>query len=127
MEMKLSGNPLGIALDASSEVPIYGARMRLGMVGLVIPLFFYIFIIQLWLRIVRFMKIHAQRIVDFPIEFSLLLTITYFIIAKFIVDGYALFGEFYSPYDLPVLCLFLGMFLGLHKRLEMLQVFDETQ
>jgi hypothetical protein len=121
VEMKRRGSELGIALDASSEVPIYGALMRLGMIGLLVPFLFYVFIIQVITKCFAFTKKNYQYLYQYPVEIIIIIAILYYFIAKFTIESFALFGEFYSPYDLTLLVVLLGMLLGAIKRIQLLK------
>lgn len=118
VDMKRRGIELGVALDASSEVPIYGAFMRLGLIGLVVPFFFYIFVLRTFIKSFNFTQKGFNYMYQYPIELVIIVTILYYLIAKFTIEVFALFGEFYSPYDLPLLSVLLGVLLGAIKRIQ---------
>ena len=119
MDMKEAGDKLGFALDASSEVPIYGALMRLGIIGLVIPFFLYIYLYKVWIRIFRFLRTNFQLLKLFPVELVILITLLYLLLTKVTIDAYMLFGDFYSPYSLTIFVVILGMVLAMMQRFRM--------
>jgi hypothetical protein len=123
---EVSEDPMSLALDASSEVPIYGAIMRLGLAGLILPAVFFVFMVIILIRIVRFMKTNSMKVRAFPVEFSMLFTLIYFFISMFTIDVYGLFGTFYLPQGFIYICLLLGMLLGLYKRMIVLTSLEKV-
>jgi hypothetical protein len=118
LDMKNAGNSLGFALDASSEVPVYGAMMRLGLIGLIIPSLFYIFLLNHILKAWRFIRNYYTQIRKYPRELLILLTILYFFIAQFTVDLFSLFGDFYHPPGMAMLGIMLALLWGMLARLK---------
>jgi hypothetical protein len=118
-EMKKAGDPLGHALDASSEVPIYGALMRLGIVGLIMPFIIYVFLVRLFMKSTQTIKRHFWSINNNPFGIVLFLTALYFLVAHFTIDAYNLFGEFYSPHRFVAFLLILGVFIGISQKIKL--------
>lgn len=117
VEMKKAGNDMGYALDASSEVPVYGALMRLGIFGLLLPFFLYLFIYNIWMKIYRTLRRNFKLYSSCNIEILLLVTLLYLLLTKVTVDIYSLFGDFYSPYGITNFIVILAIGLGTYQRL----------
>jgi hypothetical protein len=116
MVMKSAGDKLGLALDAASEVPVYGALMTLGIIGLLIPLFLYWHLFKIWRKVYQILRDNFPGFINYPVELLIITTLSYFLLAKVTVDVYGLFGEFYSPYSFTGFVVILGMWLGIFQR-----------
>lgn len=119
VQMKLSGNELGLALDASSEVPIYGALMRLGVIGLIIPTIFYFYLIFLMVRISKFIRSNFSQIISHYIEIFILITLLFILIIKFTIEFYNLFGEFYLPEAFCYNLVLLAITVAIYQKLKL--------
>lgn len=117
VDMKKSNSPLARALDASAEVPIYGAIMRLGLIGLILPVSLFIFIFKIGLKIVRFLKKYFDKLVNYPLELCILITIIYYFLERFTVSFYDAFQSFIAPSAMAELCILLGLLQGIFKRI----------
>ncbi|MEX1189810.1 MAG: hypothetical protein WED33_11175 [Bacteroidia bacterium] len=115
--MKESGSILGLALDASSEVQIYGSTMRLGFIGLILPIFIHVSIIIMALKAGRFFKQHFALIKNHIFELLLALTILYYFITLFTTELFSLFVEFYHPPKFANYSALLALFLAIYSRL----------
>jgi hypothetical protein len=120
VEMKSEGDILGLALDASSEVPIYGALMRLGILGLIVPFLLYLYLYKIWINIFRTIRANFQKLINYPVELLIIIALLYFLLSKVTIDAFGLFGEFYSPDGLTGFVIMLGMWLGIFQRLKIL-------
>jgi len=117
LDMKNSGITLGLALDASNEVPIYGAIMRLGFVGLIIPTFIHIGILMVGVNYLTMLKRNYNLIKNNPMEILIGLTLVYYFFSLFTSDLFSLFLEYYH---FPAFALFtsiIAIFMGLGARL----------
>jgi hypothetical protein len=117
LDMKESGNILGLALDASSEVPIFGSTMRLGFVGLILPTFIHLSIIVLCIKIINLIKKSLPIYKSNIFELLLALTIIYYFITLFSTDLFSLFLEYYHPPKFALFTSMLAMLLAIYARL----------
>jgi hypothetical protein len=117
VNMQSAGNEMGFVLDASGEVPIYGALLRLGVIGLIIPLFLYFLLIKLWFRVMKFLKSNIGNLLNYPVEIAITTYVLYYFLAKVIISPYSLFVEFYDPTAFNDFLLTLGLLLGVITRL----------
>lgn len=118
VEMKKSGILLGLALDASSEVPIFGAIMRLGLVGLLLPLVINIAVIILSINCLLFAKKNIGYLRVNYMELLLYLNIIYNNISMFTIDIYALFLEYYSPVPFAFFSASIALLIAIRTRLQ---------
>jgi len=117
LDMKESGNILGLALDASSEVPIFGSTMRLGFVGLILPVYIHLRVIGLSMKSVRFIKTNFKVFKTNIFELLLALTIIYYFITLFTTDLFSLFLEYYHPPKFALFTSMLAILLAIYSRL----------
>lgn len=116
LEMKASGSTLALALDASSEVQIFGSTMRLGFVGLIIPALIHFAVIFLILRSLKVLKSGYGIIKSHPFELLLALTIIYFLITLFTTELFSLFVEFYHPVKFATYTVMLALLQAILAR-----------
>ncbi len=119
VNMKLADNSMGLALDAAAEVPVYGALMTLGIVGLLVPFLFYWYLFILWRKFYRTLQINYNKFINYPLELLIIITLLYYLLAKVTIDAYGLFGEFCSPYGFTNFTIMLGMLLGIFQRFKL--------
>lgn len=117
LDMKKSGNILGLALDASSEVAIFGSTMRLGFVGLILPAFIHFSIIGLSIRLARLVKTNFNVFKTNVFELLLVLTIIYYFLTLFSTDLFSLFLEYYHPPKFALFISMLAILLAIYSRL----------
>ncbi len=115
--LKKYQDPLALSLDASAEVPIYGAFMRLGILGVIIASGVYLLLLMNLFYFLKSIKkysksLNRENIID--IIFTLLCI--YYVISHFTIKFYALFGVFYMPHELPMFCALIGLFYSLRKK-----------
>ena len=118
INMKRSGSKLALALDASAEVPIYGAIMRLGIIGLILPTMLYFLIFKITRNGLLFVKRNFKHIDEYPIEMFLLIFIIVTIIIKFTINIYNSYVEFYSPSMFSYWLFVYGMLMGIVERIK---------
>lgn len=118
VEMKKSGILLGLALDASSEVPIYGAFMRMGFIGLILPSIIHISLLLLSIKSIKSIKGYIPYFNERPMEFLLYLNFIYMFISLFTIDLFALFLEYYSPLPYTFFSAAIALLLAIRTRLE---------
>jgi len=107
-----------MALDASAEVPIYGAFMRLGLLGVFIASMIYYLVIRKMLSTIYFIKkyhvfFHENNVISFLV---LLLVLT-LLVNKFTFNFYTLFYEFYEPNIFVLFIVITSMFYGLDNKM----------
>jgi hypothetical protein len=116
VEMKHASDTLGLALDAASEVPVYGALMTLGCVGLIIPVLLFWYLFKLWGKAFRTLRNYYNKINKYPVELIISITMLFFLLSKVTIDLYGLFGEFYSPYSFTDFAITIGIWQGTYQR-----------
>lgn len=117
MEMQKAGSRIALAIDAGGEVPIYGAVMTLGIIGLLVPFLLYWTIFIFWKQAYNHLRLYYTKLTSYPEELLLFITMMIFLLLKVTVEGYGLFGEFYNPYGFTNFTLLLGMSLGLFQKI----------
>jgi len=118
VEMKKSGILLGLALDASSEVPIFGAVMRLGVIGLVLPVVIHLAVLILSINCIFYARKNIRFLKENYIELLLYLNIVYNFISLFTLDFYALFLEYYSPVPFSFFSASIALIIAIRTRLQ---------
>ncbi|MFN5372381.1 MAG: hypothetical protein ACK5B6_13045 [Bacteroidia bacterium] len=118
LDMKNSGITLGLALDASNEVPIYGAVMRLGAVGLLVPALIHGGILMSAFNYLFKLKRYYSLLKSNSIEILIGLTLLYYFFSLFTSDLFSLFLEYYHFPAFALFTALIGMFLGLRARLQ---------
>lgn len=116
LEMKESGNILGLALDASSEVPVFGSSMRLGISGLILPSIIHVSIIILCFKILLAFKRGFSVIKNYIFELLLAITSVYYFITLFTTDFFSLFLEYYHPPKFALFTSMLAILLAIYAR-----------
>ena len=117
VRLKGFGDTLAIAMDASAEVPIYGAFLRLGIVGVIFASGIYILLLKNVIRLVKSLKIYRPKLDDFNnYELQMTFLSLYLVFSIFTIRFYALFGDFYSPSTIPLFGVVLGLFYSLKKK-----------
>ncbi len=115
--LKKYQDPLALSLDASAEVPIYGAFMRLGVVGVLIASGIYFILLKNLFKFSKIIKSHVYIFNSFnTIEIIFIFLVIYYLISHFTINAYALFGVFYSPHGIPLFAVFLGLFYSLKNK-----------
>jgi hypothetical protein len=99
-------------------VPVYGAIMTLGVLGLIVPLMLYWYLYLLWKKSYQFLRKYYTQLIRFPADLLLIVTILYLLICKVTVEAYGLFVDFYVPTAITSFTILLGMWLGLTERLK---------
>ncbi len=120
VNMQSADKVMGFVLDASGEVPIYGAILRLGIIGLIVPLFFYFLLGKLWFEIMKYLKSNINNLIDYPTEIMLTTYLLFYFLSRVVISPYSLFSEFYDPYAFVEFLLMLGLLLGLYSRIKIL-------
>lgn len=119
VELKKYGDTFAMAIDASAEVPIYGAFFRLGIVGVLLASGVYILLLK---DLFKFLKGIKKRTVLLNrlnnVELILIFLSIYHLLSIFTIRVYALFGVFYSPGQFVVFAVMLGLFYSLKKKWE---------
>jgi hypothetical protein len=118
LDMKNSGITLGLALDASNEVPIYGAVMRLGALGLIVPALVHVGILMSAFNYLFKLKRYYRLLKSNSIEILIGLTLFYYFFSLFTSDLFSLFLEYYHFPAFALFTALIGMFLGLRARLQ---------
>lgn len=118
LDMKNSGITLGLALDASNEVPIYGAVMRLGAVGLILPALIHGGILMTAINYLFKLKSNYNLLKSNSVEILIGLTLLYYFCSLFTSDFFSLFLEYYHFPAFALFTALIGMFLGLRARLQ---------
>ncbi len=118
LDLKNSGITLGLALDASNEVPIYGAIMRLGAVGLIVPAIIHAGILVAGVNYIFALKRNFWLLQSKPMEILIGLTLLYYFFSLFTSDLYSLFVEYYHSPAFALFTAMIGIFLGLRARLQ---------
>jgi len=122
LDMKESGNILGLALDASSEVPVFGSTMRLGFVGLILPALIHISIISLCIRIAVSIKKNYTFFKTNVFELLLAITCIYYFATLFTTDLFSMFLEYYHPPKFALFTVMLAVLLSIYARLNFRQI-----
>lgn len=119
VELKKYGDTFAMAMDASAEVPIYGAFFRLGIVGVLLASGVYILLLK---DLFKFLKGIKKRSVLLNrlsnVESILIFLSIYHLLSIFTIRVYGLFGDFYNPSTIPVFAVMLGLFYSLKKKWE---------
>ncbi|MBK7380881.1 MAG: hypothetical protein IPJ03_18145 [Ignavibacteriales bacterium] len=117
VRLKSYGDTFAMAMDASAEVPIYGAFFRLGIMGVVLTSGIYILLLKNVFTFTKSLKLFRDRLIHFSdIELILTLLSLYLIFSLFTIRFYTLFGDFYSPSTIPVFAVVVGLFYSLKKK-----------
>ncbi len=117
VRLKSYGDTFAMAMDASAEVPIYGAFFRLGIVGVIFSSGIYILLLKNAFTFSRSLKMNRDKLTNIS-NYDLLLTFLslYLVFSLFTIRFYTLFGDFYSPSTLPLFAVILGLFYSLKKK-----------
>jgi len=118
VDMKNSGQLWALALDASSEVPIYGSTMRLGIIGLVIPAIIHVKILFTSIKSLIKTKANIVSEIKRPSELLLYLTLILHVFSIYSIDLPSLFSEYYSGYSFIYFSSCVGILLGLKTRMD---------
>lgn len=119
VRLKSFGDTFAMAMDASAEVPIYGAFFRLGIVGVLFASGIYILLLKNALRLTKNLKLNRDKIFSLNhYELIILFLSLYLVFTIFTIRIYALFGDFYSPSTIPVFGVVLGLFYSLKRKWE---------
>lgn len=116
MEMKASGSTFALALDASSEVQIFGSTMRLGFIGLIIPAFIHLSVMFLIYKAVKLLRASYSVIKNHVFELLLAITLVYFLITLFTTELFSLFVEFYHPTKFAIYSGMIALLLSIIAR-----------
>lgn len=119
IELEAQRDPLATALDASAEVPIYGAFLRLGILGVLVASGIYVLLLKDLFAFLRSLKRNANALLDFNgIDLLTTFLVLYLLVSIFTIKAYTLFGDFYSPSTLPVFGTTVSLFYALKKKFE---------
>jgi len=119
VRLKLYGDTFAMALDASAEVPIYGAFFRLGILGVLFASGIYILILKDLINVTKSIKRFKERLFYLnDIELIMFFMTLYLLFSHFTIQFYALFGVFYSPSTIPEFGVVIGLFYALKKKWE---------
>lgn len=117
VRLKGYGDTFAMAMDASSEVPIYGAFFRLGIVGVLLAAGIYFLLLKDLYKFLKKLRKNGKKLIRFNrIEVVLLLLSIYLLTSVFTIRIYDLFGYFYSPSTIPLFGVMLGLFYSLKKK-----------
>jgi len=119
VRLKLYGDTFAMALDASAEVPIYGAFFRLGILGVLFASGIYIIILKDLINVTKSIKRFKERLFYLnDIELIMFFMTLYLLFSHFTIQFYSLFGVFYSPSTIPEFGVLIGLFYALKKKWE---------
>ena len=118
LDMKNSGITLGIALDASNEVPIYGSIMRLGLMGLIVPFLIHGKMIGYAFKFVTTIKHNKWLIEREPMEVFIGLSMVYYFVSLFTTDLFSLFLEYYHYPAFTLFSSIVAMLTAITARLQ---------
>lgn len=108
------GTLYAAAMDASQEVPIYYIFFGYGLIGFIIMIFLYSFLIRLFLRLYSTAKNKINLLTEHPYEILFTFFILYVIADKFTFSLYSLGGDFTTPNS----AIFIGIGFALIKKLK---------
>lgn len=124
VRLKNLGDTFAMAMDASAEVPIYGAFFRLGIAGVLLAGGIYFLLLRDLYKFLKRLRKKGKLLTGFSKTGIILLLLSIYLLSSiFTIQIYALFGDFYSPSTLPLFCVMLGLFYSLKRESE--KFFDE--
>lgn len=92
------GSEYSLAADAAAEVFIYYIFFGYGLVGFIILMVLYSFLIKLFLKLYFLLKNHINYLTEYPYEILFAIFILYTIIDKFTFSLYSLGQDFTASY-----------------------------
>jgi hypothetical protein len=116
------GSEFASAADAAQEVPIYNIFFSYGLVGFIIMIFLYSFLIKLFLRLYSLVKKQINLLIAYPYELLFAIFILYMIVDKFTFSLYSLGSDFTTPYY----GIFIGIGFALLQKLKIITSNIET-
>jgi hypothetical protein len=103
-----------VAMDAANEVPIYYIFFGYGLVGFIIMVFLYSYLIKLFLRLFSLIRKRIGFLMGYPYEVLFTIYILYTLAEKFTFSFYGLGKDFTSPIN----GIFIGIGFALYKKLK---------
>ncbi len=104
------------AYDAAAEVPIYYIFFGYGLVGFIIMVFLYAFLIRLFLKLFSLIRRKINLLTEYPYEVIFTIYILYMIANKFTFNLYSLGTDFTNPIN----GIFIGIGFALLKKLKII-------
>lgn len=122
LEMGRNKNNLGFAMAASYEVPILGALLQFGVVGMLLLFPLYYLPIKTTYKLYKLLKrsniVKLSKYYNYDVLFSIFLILI--LLTKYTIEIYTLFGDFNYASRLPSLILLFAMLFALYFKMSRL-------
>lgn len=110
------GSEYASAMDAAQEVPVYHIFFAYGLIGFIIMVFLYSFLIRLFLKLYSLTKKNINQLTNYPYELLFIIFILYTIAYKFTFSLYSI-GE---DFTLPNQGIFIGIGFALLRKVKII-------
>lgn len=116
-QLKNYGDTFASAIDASAEVPIFGAFFRFGIFGVIISSFFYYILYKDLFGFLQKLRLANNKLFSIDTRYLLILLFAIFsLLANLFVKFYNVFMEFYTPSRFPLFIVTVALFYAMSFR-----------
>ena len=115
-ELKRGGNIMGLALDASNEVALFGSYLRLGLVGILLPILIHLKMLLVALGGATSLRKSLVKTRNKFFEVITIIMLIYYFITLFTIGFFNLFLEYYHPPAFAIFSSFSALLLALLHR-----------
>lgn len=116
-QLKNYGDTFASAIDASAEVPIYGAFFRFGIIGVIIAsVYYYVLYKDLYGFLKRIPYFKDSLLRGNTAHLMMLLVTLFSLLANLLVRFYNVFLEFYTPSRFPLFVVTVALFYAMSFR-----------